>query len=65
MQMLIIPLIVFTRLQARNQLRTPGGAESFLRGAQVFTLFSIDLKYVLNIFPEGKKKFLLPWLRAC
>jgi len=39
--------------QARNQLATPGGAKSFLRGDKFFTLCPIDLNYFQNIFPGG------------
>jgi len=35
--------------QARNQLGTPGGAKSFLRGAQIFQAMS-------NTFFEGGEK---------
>jgi len=52
--------------QARNQLGTPRGAKSFLRGAQIFYTMS-------NIFFQGEAKNFLgglcppasPWLRAC
>ena len=48
--------------QARNQFGTPGGAKSFLRGAQIFELSPTH-------FPRGEKKFYWgispPWLRAC
>jgi len=48
--------------QARNQLGTPGGTKSFLRGAQIFELSPTH-------FPRGEKKFYWgispPWLRAC
>jgi len=44
--------------QARNQLGTPRGAKSFLRGAQIFYTMSIGLNYVQNIFPPGAKNFL-------
>ena len=60
-------------LRARNQLGTPGGAKSFLRGAQIFGLCPIALNHVQHIFPGGGEKFsrggfalpALPlWLRA-
>ena len=58
--------------QARNQLGTPGGgegAESFLKGEQIFELCEIVSKYVQHFFPVGAKTFLRgfcpPWLRAC
>ena len=54
--------------QARNQPGTPGGAKSFLRGAQIFVLCPIVLNYVQHIFPGVAKNFLgglrAPWLRA-
>jgi len=44
-------------IQARNQLGTPGGAKSFLRGGKFFKLCPIALKYVQHIFPGGGKVF--------
>jgi len=48
------------------------GSQSFLKGAKLFTLCPIDLKYVQNIVLGEAKIFLgglrhpaLPWLRAC
>ena len=38
--------------QARNQLGTPGGAKSFVRGAQIF-----KLQYVQHIFQSEKMAF--------
>ena len=56
-------------LQARNQLRTPGGSKSSKRGGTFFKLCAIVSKYVQHIFPVGAKTFLRgdspPWLRAC
>ena len=43
--------------QVRNQLGTPAGAKSFLRGAQFFELCPILLNYVQHIFIDGEKKF--------
>jgi len=47
----------FSSHQARNQLRTPGGAKIFLRRAQNFELCPIILNYVQHIFPGGAKIF--------
>jgi len=44
--------------QARNQLGTPGGAKSFLRGAQIFEVCPILLNYVQHIFPGDDTNFL-------
>jgi len=44
--------------QARNQLGTPGGAKSLLRGVQHFKLCPIVLNYVQHIFPAGAKNIL-------
>jgi len=41
----------FSAHQARNQLGTPGGAKSFLRGPKFFELCPIVLNYVQHIFP--------------
>jgi len=41
--------------QARNQLGPPGGAKSFLRGAQIFELCPIASNCVQHIFPGGQK----------
>jgi len=40
--------------QARNQLGTPGGAKSFLRGAQIFWTMPTVLNHVQHIFPGGE-----------
>jgi len=45
--------------QARNQLGTPGGEKSFLRGGQFFKLCPIVSKYVQDIFHVGTKFFLV------
>jgi len=59
--------------QARNQLETPGGEKSLLRGDQTLTMPNIfKLQYVQHIFP-GERKILKKdlassathWLRAC
>jgi len=42
--------------QARNQLGTPGGAKSFLRGVQNFKTMSNTFQYAQQIFVgEGEK----------
>jgi len=58
--------------QARNQLGTPGGAKSFLKGAQIFKLCPIVSNYVQHTFSAGTKNFrgdLAPlrpsWLQFC
>jgi len=43
--------------QARNQLGIPGGAKSFLRGAQFFYLCPIVFNFVQHIFPGGQTFF--------
>jgi len=45
-----------TETQARNQLRTPGGAKSFLRGAQIFGTMSNNFKRRPIHFSWGAKK---------
>jgi len=58
--------------QARNQLGTPPGAKSFLRGTQIFWTTSSSSKLYPTHFSRGGKFFLggaspplrLPWLRA-
>jgi len=54
--------------QARNQLGTPGGAKSFLRGAQNFWTVSNNFKLCPTHLSRGAKTFLggasPPWLRA-
>jgi len=67
--------VYFTTLlwqnQARNQLGTPGGAKSFLRGAQIFELCPVALTYVQHIFQgtnnfsRGEKLPAPSWLRSC
>jgi len=54
--------------QARNQLRTPGGAKSFVRGVQNFWTMSYSFKLCpTHFFPEGAKNctggLRHPWLR--
>jgi len=62
-------LFNYDETQARNQLGTPGGAKSFLRGAQMFwtTVCPIVFNHIQHIFPGGVKNFLggysTPWLR--
>jgi len=57
--------------QARNQLVTPGGAKSFLRGAKFFTRCPTDLNCVqnillgANIFLGGLCPLCHPCLRTC
>jgi len=50
--------------QARNHLGTPGGAKSFLRGAQnLYTMSNSFKLYVQHIFPGERKilqRLLLP-----
>ena len=41
--------------QAGNELWTPGGAKSSLRGAQIFWTVSNHFKLVQHIFPGGEK----------
>jgi len=48
-------IAVVVNYQARNQLGTPGVAKSFVRGAQIFELCPIALKYVQHIFPRRPK----------
>ena len=43
---------------ARNQLGTPGGAKSFLRGAQIFWTMSNMFKLYPTHFSRGAKHFL-------
>ena len=50
-----VAYIVEQKHQARNQFGTPGGAKSFLRGAQIFELCPIVLNYLQHIFPGGRK----------
>jgi len=56
--------------QARNQLGTLGGAKSFLKGTQIFSLRKIVLKYVVqHTFPGEAKTplrppYLRPWFRC-
>jgi len=51
--------------QACNQLGTPGGAKSFVSGAQIFWTVSDSLKLCSTHFSKGAKIFrgglLLPW----
>jgi len=58
--------------QARNQIGTPGGAKSFLRGAQIFGTMSNIFKLCPTHFTRGGENFSRraspflrnPWLRA-
>jgi len=53
-----VPAVVlyhFTCKLARNQLGTPGGVKSFLRGPNFLKLCPIVLKYVQHSFLRGKK----------
>jgi len=47
-----------TYSEAHNQLGTPGGAKSFPRGAKIFEICPIFLKYAQHIFLEGANNFL-------
>ena len=49
------------RTQARNQLGIPGGAKSFLRGAQIFLTLPNSFKLCPTHFPGGPRH---PWLWA-
>jgi len=40
--------------QARNQLRTPGGAKSFLRGPNFSSIASTKTTVMHHIFPGGE-----------
>jgi len=51
--------------QALNQLGTPGGAKSFLRGAHIFWTVSNSFKLCPTHFSSGGEKLCLPWLRVC
>jgi len=44
-------------VQARNQLGTPGGAKSFLRGAQIFKTMSISFKPCPTHFSKEGENF--------
>jgi len=44
------------RVQARNQLGTPGGVKSFLRGAQIFWTMSNIFKLYPTHFSRGGEK---------
>jgi len=59
-----------TRLQARNQLGTPGGAKSCPRGAQIFWTLSNTFKLCPTHFSSGGVKICLggaspPLVTAC
>ena len=49
--------LVLSSRQARNQLWTPGGAKSFLRGAKIFGTMSNIFKLRPTHFSKGDKKF--------
>jgi len=55
--------------QARNQLGTPGGAKSFLRGAPIFWAMSNIFKLYPTHFSRGGEKYSTGasplWLWAC
>jgi len=44
--------------QAHNQLGTPGGAKSFLGGAQIFFTMSSSFKRCQTLFSRGAKNVL-------
>ena len=44
-------------VQAHDQLGSPGGANSFPRGAQIFGLYFLFLNFVQHIFPGGGQEF--------
>jgi len=48
---------MLTEKQARNQLGTPGGAKSFLRGAHIFCTMSDIFKLYPTNFSRGGEKF--------
>jgi len=51
--------------QAGYQLGTPGGAKSFLSGAQMFQTLSNSFKLCPTHFSKGRRKFCsAPWLLA-
>ena len=58
--------------QARNQLGTPGGAKSFLKGAQIFWTMSNSFKRCPTHFSRGGEEFSRgasptlrpPWIRV-
>ena len=50
--------IIYVTFQARSQLGTPGGAKSFLRGAQIFWTMSNSFKLYPTHFSGGAKNFL-------
>jgi len=58
-----------TATQARNQLASPGGAKSFLRGVQIFWTMSNNFKRCPIHFSKGVENFsrrgCAPRLRAC
>jgi len=43
--------------QARNELGTPGGMKTFLRGAQIFKIMSNSFNLCPTHFSRGLKKF--------
>jgi len=49
--------IIISKVQARNQLRTPGGAKSFLRGVRTFWTMSNSFKLYPTHFSRGGEKF--------
>jgi len=48
---------VVVETQARNQLMTPGGAKSFLKGAQIFLTVSNSFRLCPTLFSRGGEKF--------
>jgi len=53
---LLIGWFRFSLLQARNQLGTPGGAKSFLRGAQIFLTMCNNFKlHPTHFSRQGEK----------
>jgi len=56
------------RIQARNQIGSPGGRRVFCKGTKFFKLFPMILNYVQHIFTGGSKIFVggiwPPWLWA-
>ena len=59
----ICTIIHYTHNQARNQLGTPGGAKSFLRGGQIFSTMSNCFKLCPAHFYRGEKMGFAPLRR--
>jgi len=53
------------QVQARKQLRTPGGVKNFLRGVQFFLTMSNSLKLCLTHLSRGAKNFLGGFCSPC